>query len=157
MTLRLHKFLLAGIFLFALLVIILLVFINFSPSSQSPSTSPAPTSLPIDERGTSHIKATSINPPEDTSGTTILNPSQKIEYTLNQDSVSPSEVTVRVSPTIPVKIRQNTDGKIEVFPDPPYFWKPDVLYKITLLDKDNQVITTYSIKVPRIKLPEVVD
>lgn len=157
MTLRLHKFLLIGIFLFAIIVILLLIFINFSPSTQTPSDSPTPTSLPLDERGTSQIKATSVNPPEDTSGTTILNPSQKIEYTLNQTSISSKDVSVRVSPSIPVKIRQSTDGKIEVFPDPPYFWKPDVLYKVTLFDKDKQIITTYSIKVPRIKLPDVVD
>jgi hypothetical protein len=160
MILRLNKVLLIALLgFFTLIVIILLVLLNLPKNQIDNSQIPIPTIVPIEDRGNSSIKINSINPPEDIApNTAIRNPSQIIEYSLSDTSLSINDLTVRADPPLPLKIKiGQKPGTFEVFPDPPDFWKPEQLYTVTLLDKQGKTITTYQIKVPLYKVQEVVD
>lgn len=161
MTIRFPKILfLIFILIICLLVIGFIILINLpSEEQKNEGVFPTPTTLPRGElrQGTSTIKPQSINPPENTEGTTVLNPSQKITYTLSE-SISPSTVTVKVSPSLPVKMKQGEKpNEVVVYPDPPEFWRPNILYTVTLFDEKNEIITSYQIKVPPIQVDEVRD
>lgn len=147
MNIRISKpTILIGAILLSLFVIGFVAFILaslFSPS-QSVNTTPLP-------------KQKNINPPQDISGNTIKNPSQKVTFSYPQ-VISPEDVRVAVSPSLPVKVVQGASpGELVVFPDPPDFWAPDVLYAITITDKGGQQLDRYQIKVPRIKVQEIAD
>lgn len=161
MTLRFPKVLFLVIVLIICLFIIgFLIILNLPQAKEEPTDiTPTPTSVSGGKirQGTSSIKPQAINPPENTSGSTIQNPSQNITYTLSEQ-VTPTEIQVEVSPYLPVKVRQgNRPTDIVVYPDPPQFWKPDVLYTVTLIDQSGEEITSYQIKVPKLRVPEVVD
>ncbi len=148
MNIRLSKpTILIGAILLSFFVLGFVIFILaslFSPN-QSPTGAG---SLP---------KQKNINPPQDISGNTIKNPSQKVTFSYPQ-VISPEDVRVAVSPSLPVKAVQGANpGELVVFPDPPDFWAPDVLYTITITDKAGQRLDRYQIKVPRIKIQEIVD
>lgn len=160
MTLRLPKnlFLIAIIGL-CLLIIGFIILINLPRQDQEEqSLIPTPTSVPGQLRqGTSSLRPKRISPAESTSGTTIKNPSQKITYTLSEPT-NPTEVRVRVSPYLPVKVQQGTSSSdLVVFPDPPEFWRPNILYTVTLYDARGESITSYRIKVPPLEVDDIRD
>lgn len=160
MTFRFPR--LAGIIALLLLsvaIVLFIVFINLPTQSPPPTASPTPTSAPITNRfpNTSKTKVKEVLPKEDTSGTTILNPSQVITYSLSQP-LTPEQVKVEISPRIPLRVKQgDVPGSITVAPYPPDFWAPDVLYTIVMSDLEGKIITSYNIKVPQVKFQEVVD
>ena len=162
MLLRLPKlFLYVFLIGLCLLIIVFIILINL-PRDEQPGNNvpPTPTSIPVPgqiREGTSQIKPRSINPPENINGNTIKNPSQKETYSLSEP-VTPNEIRVRVSPSLPVKVEQgNTPSEIVVFPDPPEFWKSNIRYAITLFDAQGDEITTYFIKIPPLEIDEIRD
>lgn len=146
------------------LMILLVLFINLfqrpkekqslyptpTPKQESSFSSPFPVSR-------SPIQQITTSPKEDPTGKTIKNPSQKIEMTFSQ-KLTPSDVIVIVSPTLPLKVQKGSDSNsLIIFPDPPEFWKPDVLYTIKILDNKQRLITEYQIKVPLLRVPDILD
>lgn len=143
----------AAILFFVLITIILFSLFN-KDASPSQIQQPTPTSILQRIRsGNSPVKAEKILPTENTSGNSIKNPSQQITFTTSQN-ITPQNIRVTVSPSLPVKIEQGANpNEILVFPDPPEFWKPDILYTISLFDNSNKLITKYEIKVPKFTVP----
>jgi len=146
------------------LIILLFLVMNLFPrhrEKQSPSPTPSPkqessfsSPFPISK---SSIQPITTSPKEDPTGKTIKNPSQKIEVTFSQ-TLTPSDVKVIASPPLPLKVqRGGTANSLIIFPDPPEFWKPDVLYTIKILDNKQRLITEYQIKVPLLKVPDILD
>lgn len=152
-------FLLLGVSLVLVVLIMFVVFSLFSKPSSTPSNQQAPTPIPtlsVPENQRSSIEVINTSPPENTSGEVIVNPSQRVSFTTSED-LSPSDIEVKVSPNIPLSVEKNTDGSIAIFPTPPDFWVPNVLYAITIFDSADKIITKYQIKVPQYIPQEVVD
>lgn len=145
------------------LIILLVLVMNFFPNpreKQSPSPTPSPkkeSSFSSFPASRSPIQTITTSPKEDSTGKTIKNPSQKIEVTFSQN-LTPSDVKVIASPPLPLKVqRGDTANSLIIFPDPPEFWKPDVLYTIKIFDNNQRLITEYQIKVPLLKVPDILD
>ena len=141
-------------------IVIFIVLINL-PSKQNPPTinSTLPTNAPVPNKfpSTSKTKVNEVLPKEDLSGTTILNPSQEITYSLSQP-LTTQQIKVEISPRLQLKITNGTaPGDIIVSPLPPAFWVPNVLYTIVISDLQGKIITSYNIKVPQAKFQEVLD
>lgn len=157
MNLRINKsyiiLIVAGIAL-VFIFLFLAVYFLLKPSGNNESLENiTPSSFPNAKQ--SSIKART-EPREDTSGETIKNPSQRITFNLT-DQVPLSAVIAQVDPEIPIKMSLDQSGAIVVYPDPPEYWRPDVLYTITLRERGGNVISTYKIKVPEFIPKEVLD
>lgn len=145
-----------------ILLVFLIIFVAFNLLTRPKVTqteNALPTPLPtlvVPESDRSNITITNTSPEEDTTGEIILNPSQRINFTASEN-LSPDDVRVEVSPSIPLSIEQDPDGSLAVFPTPPDFWAPNVPYTITLLDSTGKIITKYQIRVPQYVPQEVVD
>lgn len=153
--------LIVSIFLvFVVILIVILLFFSQKNSIETPGTSVTPTTLPNgfvkrEHFGNSPIKPTAVSPEEDLSGQTITNPSQKITYLLSE-SIDPKVLRVTVNPSLPITIKQEgSKNSLLIYPDPPDYWHPNVLYVIKIFDQANNLIDTYQIKVPRLKLQEI--
>ncbi len=148
------------------LIILFVLFMNlFQGPSPREKQSPSPTPSKSQESSFSSpspfsqspIQQITTSPKEDPKGETIKNPSQKIEITFSQN-LTPSDVKVIASPALPLKVQRGNDSNsLIIFPDPPEFWKPDVLYTIMILDSQQRLITEYQIKVPLLKVPDIID
>lgn len=145
-----------------ILLVILIIFVAFNlftrpKVNQTENTLPTPLpTLVVPENDRSNITIIGTTPEENTTGEIILNPSQRINF-MTSESLSPEDVRVEVSPSIPLSIENDPDGSLAIFPTPPDFWAPNVPYTITLLDNTGKVITKYQMRVPQYVPQEVLD
>jgi hypothetical protein len=140
----------------ALVFFIVGLFLLFSPTPETEiAPTPSPTPYLIQQGANpSRIRPKQIYPPEKPNGDVSTSPSQRITYSF-KEPVYPAGVHVTVSPPLPVTVKRGalaTD--LIVAPDPPDFWKPDVLYTVTVVDLEGRTIAIYHIKVPRLKVQE---
>jgi len=155
------------LFLTAVVLVIIVIGMLIFSFTTSPEPEPStllPTPTPLNPRlfqkrsttSNSPIKSTAVSPKEDPTGKTIANPSQKVTFILSKPTDSET-LSVTVDPDIPLVVKTGSNNTAEIYPEPPYYWRPDVLYTITLKDQGGQVIDTYQIKVPPLAVEDVQD